>query len=52
MIVPTLQWKIHGENFMQNLRNSGIATARVVPVPAFRSRFPQILTFYLEWPYL
>ena len=25
MIVPTLQWKIHGENFMQNLRNSGIA---------------------------
>ena len=26
MTVPTLQWKIHGENFMQrSLRNSGIA---------------------------
>ena len=29
MIVPTLQWKIHGENFMQNLRNSGIATTAI-----------------------
>ena len=26
LIVPTFQWKIHGEKFMQNLRNSGIAT--------------------------
>ena len=26
LIVPALQMKIHGENFMQNLWNSGIAT--------------------------
>ena len=42
LIVPTLQWKIHGENFMQNLWNSRIATlteSKVKPMAALRHSY-------------